>query len=182
MRFGAVKTNCLGPRTNGSPPSTQDKMNANNTAPLWKNVTSDSDKMSMRFTPSDGVTWAEMDAWFEKTYGGKESFDDNGELKKHWDWRGFGEVGTPGFQVVLIRKACPDERCHCHDESESEEEEEWSERCHYCGALMGGKVFHNEEEFDEHPDREPGYNLHGDWVCVKCRPEEEVEEDDEEQK
>jgi hypothetical protein len=144
-------------------------MNANNTAPLWKNVTSDSDKMSMRFTPSDGVTWAEMDAWFEKTYGGKESFDDKGELKKHWDWRGFGEVGTPGFQVVLIRKACPDERCHCHDESESDEDEEWSEQCYTCDAYMGGKVFHNEEEFDEHPDREPGYTEGGVWVCEKCR-------------
>jgi hypothetical protein len=136
-------------------------MNANNTAPIWKNVTSDSDKMSMRFIPSDGVTWAEMDAWFEKTYG------KNGK-NQHWDWRGFGEIGTPGFQVVLIHKACGDNDCESHTDSD-EEEERWSEVCHDCGALMGGKVFDNEEEFDEHPDREPGYTEGGDWVCEKCR-------------
>ena len=56
-----------------------------------------------------------------------------------------------------------------HDE---EDEGEWSETCE-CGVLCGGKVFHNEEEFDKHPDREPGYNADGEWQCEDCRGEDE---------
>ena len=134
-------------------------MNSTNTAPIWKNVTSDEDKRSMRLFPNDGVTWAEMDAWLEKSYG------KNGK-NKHWDWRGFGEVGKPGFQVVLIHTACGDNDCESH--TEEEDEDEWSETCE-CGTLCGGKVFHNEEEFDEHPDRDPGYTEDGEWRCEKCR-------------
>lgn len=56
--------------------------------------------------------------------------------------------------------------------------ETWCEKCENCGVLCGGKVFTNEEEFDEHPDREIGYNEDGEWFCSACRDEEEEEEDD----
>jgi hypothetical protein len=45
----------------------------------------------------------------------------------------------------------------------------WSEKCANCGALCGDKVFTDEAEFDEHPDREIGYNGEGDWLCPDCR-------------
>ena len=65
-------------------------------------------------------------------------------------------------------------------------EEEWSETCE-CGNLMGGKVFYDEEEFDAHPDREPGYAADGKWVCQQCEvgggmdDDEEEDEDEEEE-
>lgn len=57
-------------------------------------------------------------------------------------------------------------------------EETWCEKCENCGVLCGGKVFTDEEEFDEHPDREIGYNEDGEWFCSACREEEEEEEDE----
>lgn len=130
MRFGAVKTNLPPPRTNGGAPT--DKMNSTNTAPIWKNVTSSDDKKSMRLFPNDGVTWAEMDEWLEKTYGkdGKDT---------HWKWRGFGEVGKPGFQVVLLRQGCDDGDCECHEEDSDEEEEEEGSHCGECGTSTQGR-------------------------------------------
>jgi hypothetical protein len=58
-----------------------------------------------------------------------------------------------------------------------EDDETWSETCGVCGVLLGGKMFVNEEEFDEHPDREPGYNADGAWQCEKCRIKKEDEEE-----
>lgn len=57
------------------------------------------------------------------------------------------------------------------EDSDDEEDptDSWSEECVDCGALLGGKVFHNEDEFDEHPDRDAGYDEDGDWHCAKCR-------------
>jgi hypothetical protein len=45
----------------------------------------------------------------------------------------------------------------------------WSEECCQCGVLLGGKVFTNEDEFDEHPDRDCGYDEDGQWYCIICR-------------
>lgn len=50
----------------------------------------------------------------------------------------------------------------------------WSEKCANCGALCGDKVFTDEAEFDEHPDREIGYNGEGDWLCPDCRDDTAV--------
>ena len=57
------------------------------------------------------------------------------------------------------------------------EMEQWSEQCE-CGRLMGGKIFEKEEEFDEHPDRDAGYNDDGEWQCEDCRAGEDEEEED----
>ena len=55
------------------------------------------------------------------------------------------------------------------DDFESDEET-LCEECVDCGALMGGRLFteEEEEEFDEHPDRDRGYDEDGHWHCVKC--------------
>ena len=59
-----------------------------------------------------------------------------------------------------------------------EDDETWSETCGVCGVLLGGKMFVNEEEFDEHPDRLPGYeDVCGEWRCEKCRIKKEDEEE-----
>ena len=57
------------------------------------------------------------------------------------------------------------------------EMEQWSEQCE-CGRLMGGKIFDKEEECDEHPDRDAGYNDDGEWQCEDCRAGEDEDEDD----
>ena len=61
---------------------------------------------------------------------------------------------------------------HQHEE---EEQEIYWEECS-CGVHLGGKLFHDEEEFDEHPDRAPGYNADGEWRCAECRGEDEDED------
>ena len=119
---------------------------------IWRKTESDSN--SIKMYPKTTTTWEQMDAWLEKMFP-------CGAIT----WRGFGEVGTESFVVVIVKK-------HADPEDEEEQEEEWSETCE-CGALCGGKVFHNEEEFDEHPDREPGYNADGEWRCEKCRIKDE---------
>tara|TARA_R110000751_G_scaffold219336_1_gene322103 strand:+ start:291 stop:713 length:423 start_codon:yes stop_codon:yes gene_type:complete len=58
------------------------------------------------------------------------------------------------------------------------ETETWCENCEKCETLMGGKVFTDENEFDECPDRDPGYDEDGDWYCSKCRSETDTEDDD----
>ena len=47
--------------------------------------------------------------------------------------------------------------------------ETWCEKCKKCGVLCGGKVFTDENEFDEHPDRKIGYNEDNEWFCSACR-------------
>lgn len=61
----------------------------------------------------------------------------------------------------------------CEKEDEEEEVEEWFETCEKCSKLMGGKVFHDEDEFDGHPDRERGHDEGGQWWCAEHRGEEE---------
>jgi hypothetical protein len=52
-------------------------------------------------------------------------------------------------------------------------DEQWhTEQCE-CGAYLGGRRDWTEEECDEHPDREPGYDLDGQWWCPEHRKEEE---------
>lgn len=38
-----------------------------------------------------------------------------------------------------------------------------------CGAMLGGRDDWDEDEFDEHPDREAGYDEDGQWHCPECR-------------
>lgn len=41
---------------------------------------------------------------------------------------------------------------------------------------MGGKEFTDENEFDEHPDRDEGYDRDGQWYCPDCREDNKCEE------
>jgi len=62
------------------------------------------------------------------------------------------------------------------EEEDSEEEYEFNEFCEKCGDKMSEHPL-SEEAYDEHPDREAGYNAEGDWKCKTCRDEDsEVEE------
>jgi hypothetical protein len=45
-----------------------------------------------------------------------------------------------------------------------------------CGALCGGKKFTDEEEFDNHPDRDSGYDYQGVWWCKDCEGDGDEEE------
>lgn len=53
------------------------------------------DHCSIKFYPKAGITWEQIDAWFEKTYP-----------QHNWLWRGFGEIGTSEYVVVLIKQSC----------------------------------------------------------------------------
>lgn len=48
-----------------------------------------------------------------------------------------------------------------------EEEDEFNEVCD-CGTKMSNEKL-TEEECDEHPDREVGYDEEGEWNCSGCR-------------
>lgn len=43
-----------------------------------------------------------------------------------------------------------------------------NEECCDCGTPMSEKKL-TEEEFDEYPDRDPGYDNDGEWRCGNCR-------------
>lgn len=59
-------------------------------------------------------------------------------------------------------------------ERTEEEEDEFNEVCNRgCGAKLSSKKL-TEGEFDEHPDRDIGYDEDGDWFCKICREEEKV--------
>ena len=47
-------------------------------------------------------------------------------------------------------------------------EESFNEECVGCNAPMSTETL-SEEEFDEHPEREIGYDADGDWKCSDCR-------------
>jgi len=75
-----------------------------------------------------------------------------------------------------------DECCNCPScelkREKEEEEESWCERCADCNILMGGKIFYDEEEYDEFPDRMDGYRYipESTWFCIEHRVDYEDEE------
>ena len=82
------------------------------------------------------------------------------------------EVKMMGEKICVL----PIEEVKYEEESKEVPEETWSETCETCGVLMGGKVFHDEDEFDEYPDREAGYNDEEEWRCAKHREGGDEEE------
>jgi len=59
--------------------------------------------------------------------------------------------------------------------------ETWYETCANCECLLGDKKFTSEKEFDEHPDREPGYtncDNQDEWLCPDCRDDNAIYCDD----
>jgi len=72
---------------------------------------------------------------------------------------------------------CPrkhrDEPCEWCQEAwrEKDEEEGHTEECTGCQEWLGKRNDWTEEEFDEHPDREAGYDPRDNsWYCPDCRP------------
>ena len=59
------------------------------------------------------------------------------------------------------------------DSSDSDSVKEFNETCETCGKKLSDVVL-TEEEFDEHPDREAGYDSEGQWHCKDCRKGEEA--------
>ena len=52
--------------------------------------------------------------------------------------------------------------------------DDWfNETCTDCYKFLSDVVL-TEEEFDEHPDREEGYDSEGQWHCKDCRNDEEA--------
>ena len=95
---------------------------------IWHKTESDGN--SIKMYPKTTATWEQMDAWLQKMFP-------CGAIT----WRGFGEVGTESFVVVIVKK-------HPDPEDEEEEQEIYWEECS-CGVHLGGKLFHDEEEFDQ---------------------------------
>jgi len=62
-------------------------------------------------------------------------------------------------------KLADGEFCDKCGNRKEETEETWKETCEECGCLMGGKIFTDEEEFDECEDRDRGYDELGNWYC-----------------
>jgi hypothetical protein len=63
------------------------------THPFWRDIKHTD--TSITFYPKPTTTWEQQQAWLEKRF-----------TDRHWSWRGFGEPGTEGFQVVLVRREC----------------------------------------------------------------------------
>jgi len=69
---------------------------------------------------------------------------------------------------------------HTHAEDECPHEGECYEECgeYGCDTRLGYKSCMPEEEFDEHPDREPGYDCEGQWFCPAHRKAASNSEDE----
>jgi hypothetical protein len=60
---------------------------------------------------------------------------------------------------------------HTHPEDECPCPDECYEECQHdgCQTRLGYKSCMPEDEYDEHPDRFPGYNADGEWFCPAHR-------------
>jgi hypothetical protein len=82
----------------------------------------------------------------------------------------------PFFAMLTIQKTEEKKTAAKKTEEKKTEEKktvrlcEFSETCCDCGSML---LCETEDEFDEHPDREPGYDEDGQWHCVDCRPDED---------
>jgi len=80
-------------------------MNNNINNPFRKTEIAEN-KCSIQFYAKEGATWGHMNEWLEHTYG-------NYGKDPHWKWRGFGEMGSADFCVVLLRRPCSECSCDC---------------------------------------------------------------------
>ena len=69
------------------------------------------DLRSIELYGKKDATWEQMNAWLEENYG------DHGK-DVHWKWRGFGQIGTEEFCVVLLRRPCSTWLCDAEDNCE----------------------------------------------------------------
>ena len=87
-------------------------------------------------------------------------------------------VGYHAFNVKpLGRPIC--ESCDLHEAIKNglyddyEDEEEFNEICSECEIKMSNEKL-TEEEYDEYPTRDAGYDKDGQWRCENCREEEDT--------
>ncbi len=70
--------------------------------------------------------------------------------------------GKPNKEIVYVFRK---------PEEDDSDDEVWDETCNCCGKnlsdIYGYKL--TEEEFDEHPERDDGYDEDGQWFCPDCR-------------
>jgi len=55
-----------------------------------------------------------------------------------------------------------------HATEDCPDQEQWSLECYSCDALLGGKVFDNEKEYDDHYAA-AHFTAAGEWLCEKCK-------------
>jgi hypothetical protein len=58
--------------------------------------------MGIHFYPKPEMTWEQINEWFENAYP-----------QHNWVWRGFGDLGTPNYVVVLVKSVCGMGQCRC---------------------------------------------------------------------
>jgi len=72
------------------------------------------------------------------------------------------------FCYYMIENKCPPKLLLSLIESYFEELDVFYEQCD-CGKLLDDKYFFDEDEFDQHPDRDAGYDEESKWFCSECR-------------
>jgi hypothetical protein len=81
-------------------------------------------------------------------------------------------IELAGVPVDVDYKRADDDEWY----SEDGKDDTWCEKCCGCDKWLGDKIFTDENEFDNHPDREEGYDDDGNWWCPDCKPEESESE------
>jgi hypothetical protein len=61
------------------------------------------------FYPKTAASWEQINTFLEDTFP-----------EGHWTWQGFGKVGSPEFQVIVVRKPYDD---YGDDEDEDSDDE-----------------------------------------------------------
>jgi hypothetical protein len=112
------------------------KMNSTTVTSLWSEIKTK--ECSFQYYPKEGVTWEQMNQWLETEWSAS-----------HWTWRGFGEVGTEGYFVTVIRLPCS-KRCECVCE---ECGNEWS-TCEEAEECCDSDAESEEEEEEEEEEDE----------------------------
>jgi hypothetical protein len=104
-----------------------------------------------------------LDRWVKKEYG------------ENFDWVFLSDVDGEKVKEVLEDFVVLDDNgqktigiaiVYRHND-------EHNETCETCGKKLSD-VGLTAEEFDEHPDREVGYDTEGEWHCKDCRQGEEA--------
>jgi len=85
-----------------------------------------------------------------------EETDEDMKARGAMDGDGFVVCGTCGKGGgAHATEDCPDQ-------------EQWSLECYSCDALLGGKVFDNEKEYDD-CYAAAHFTAAGEWLCEKCK-------------
>jgi hypothetical protein len=113
--------------------------------------------------------WIKWDTMYIETEDGRKIEVEPRYRASETDWKRPDKT-----EITMEDKECDD--CECPFQPKGEEEvcpkcdavakELPHEECEGCGKVL---VCATEEEFDEHPDRDGGYDEDGEWRCKECR-------------